>query len=96
MAVLTDDFDIFCFVHLTMAQGAVFHTYLKYCPKEERVEYQDISHKDEGGGTCNHAAILQKFAAGLVKVTASHRHQSSLKVFLDMRRCKNWAHKIFS
>ena len=33
VAVLTDDCDIFCFVHLTTAQGAVF---LKYCPKEER------------------------------------------------------------
>ena len=38
-----------------------------------------------------HAHILQNFADGLVKVAASHRHQSSLKdlsVFLDMRTCK--------
>ena len=43
--------------------------------------------------------FLQKFAAGLMKVATSHTHQSSLKdfsVYLDMRRCKNWAHKIFS
>ena len=75
---------------------------LSYSPrgiKEERGEYQAINHKGEGGSAGSHAHILRKFAAGLVKVTASHRHQSSLKDFsvsLDMRRYKNWACKIFS
>ena len=39
------------------------------------------------------------FAAGLGTVTTRHRRQPSLtgfSVFLDMRRCKNRAHKIFS
>ena len=67
-------------------------------PQRGKGEYQDISHKGEGGGAGCHAHILQKFSAGLVKVTTSHRHQSSLtdfSVFLNMRRCRNWAHKIF-
>ena len=54
-------------------------------------------HKGEGGGAYSHAHILQKFAAGLVKVATNHRHYSSstdVSVFLDMRRYKNWAHKI--
>ena len=46
-------------------------------PQREKGKYQDISDKGEGGGTGSHAHILQKFAAGLVKVTISHRHQSS-------------------
>ena len=57
---------------------------------------KDISDKGEGGGACSHAYILLKFAGGFVKVTTSHGHQSSLKdfsVFLDMKRCKNRAHK---
>ena len=56
-------------------------------------------HKGEGGGMRSQAHIFQKFATGLVKVTTSHRQQSPLtdfSVFLDMRRYKNWAHKIFS
>ena len=52
------------------------------------------------GGACSHAYILQKFVAGLLKVTTSHEEQTSitmkdLSVFLDMRRCKNCAHIIF-
>ena len=77
--------------------------HLSFCPlttaQRGKGEYQDISHKGEGGGAGCHAHILQKFSAGLVKVTTSHRHQSSLtdfSVFLNMRRCRNWAHKIFS
>ena len=31
----------------------------------------------EGGGTCNQAHILQKVAASLVKITASHEEQAS-------------------
>ena len=65
-------------------------------PKEEK-EYQDISHKGDRGGTCSHAHISQKFAADLVKVATSHRHRSSMmdfSVFLDVKKCKNWAHKI--
>ena len=41
-------------------------------PQRGKGEYQDSSHK--GGGTCSHAHILQKFSAGFVKLTASHRH----------------------
>ena len=37
-------------------------------PQRRKREYQDISHKGEGGAACSHAHILQKFAAGLVKV----------------------------
>ena len=35
-------------------------------------ECQYICDFGEGGGTCNKAHILQKFAASLVKVTVSH------------------------
>ena len=59
--------DIFCFVHLTAAQEAVFQRALIYCPKEERGTYQDLTHKGDGGGACSHAYILQKFAAGLMR-----------------------------
>ena len=38
-------------------------------PQRGKGEYQDISHKGEGGDACSHAHILQKFAAGLMKVT---------------------------
>jgi len=34
-----------------------------------------------------------KFAANRMKVATSHKKQTS--PFLDMRRCKKWAHKIF-
>ena len=36
-----------------------------------------ICDSGEGGGTCSHAHILQKAAAGLMKVTASHEEQIS-------------------
>ena len=48
-------------------------------PQREKGDYQDITYKGERGGACSHTRILQKFAAGLVKVATSHRHQSSLK-----------------
>ena len=49
-------------------------------------------------------AVRHRFykpAAGLRKVTTSqeeHTHltKKDFSAFLDMRRCKNWAHKIFS
>ena len=37
VAVLIDDNDSFCFVHLTIAQDAVFQIVLKDCPQKERV-----------------------------------------------------------
>ena len=43
---------------------------------EKRGKYQDISDKGERGGAFSHAHILQKFAAGLMKVTASHKEQT--------------------
>ena len=67
----------------------------KVLPQRGKGEYQDISQKGEVGGACSYAPILQKFAAGLMKGTTGHKHQSLLKdfsVFLHMRRCKNWAH----
>lgn len=42
-------------------------------PQSGKGEYQDISNKGEGRGACSHAHILQKFAAGLMKVTTSHK-----------------------
>ena len=47
----------------------------------------------KGRDTSSRAHILQNVAASLVKVAASHEDFSA---FLDMRRCKNWDHKIFS
>lgn len=52
-----------------------------------------------GGGPCTRAHMLQKVAAGLLKVTAGLEEQLPLKDFsalLDTRRCKNWAQQIFS
>lgn len=43
--------------------------------------------------------FLQKISATTnhMKVTASHKeHTLTMKAFLDMNRCKNWAHKIVS
>ena len=75
-----------------------FVQYKSTFPKEERGDIK-ICHKGDGGGACSHEHILQKFGAGLVNATASHRHKSSrtdISVFLAMKRCKNQAHKIFS
>ena len=33
--------------------------------------------KEKGGGACSHAHIFTKFAAGFVKVPASHEEQTS-------------------
>ena len=76
MAVLTEDYDLFCPLNYQIA--------LNYCPKEEKGNIKIISHKGEGGGACSHAHILWEFVTSLTKV--SHRHPSSLKdfsVFLD-------------
>ena len=65
-------------------------------PKEERGAYHHLSLERAGGGACCQAHLLQMFAAGL-KVTPSHGPRSppmDFSVFLDMRRSKNWAHKI--
>ena len=49
-----------------------------------------------------HAAYTHftKCVADLLKVTTSHKEQTitmkDFGVFLGMKRCKNWAHKIFS
>ena len=53
-------------------------------PQGGKGEYQDISCKGEGA--CNHVPISQKFAAGLAKVTTSHRRQPSLKEFSGFSR----------
>ena len=55
---------------------AAFQTALKYCSKETG-KWQCIDDKGEGGGECSQAHILQKFAAGLMKVTTSHEEQTS-------------------
>ena len=49
VTAFTDDQDIFCFVHLTVAQETVSQTALKYCPKEERgnIKVQMIKVKGE-------------------------------------------------
>ena len=65
----------------TRVQEAVFPVALKRCPKEERGGYQDLSDKGDGGGACSQAHVLYKFAAGLVKVATSQRHQLSLMDF---------------
>ena len=50
----------------------------------------------EGGGTWNQAHILQNAAISLLKFGAADISMNDFGVFLDMRRCKNWAYKIFS
>ena len=57
----------FWFVNLTVAQEAVF-------PTEEIAGFLGGRGR---GGACNQVHILQKFATGLVKVTTSHKEQTS-------------------
>ena len=83
---LTDYPDNFCFVQLTIAQE-LWNTYPKR--KEVNINIQV---------RCMQPCIYFKnFAAGLMKVTASHKEHVTMKgfrVFLDMRRYKKWDHKI--
>ena len=65
------------FVLLTTAQEAVFQISLNYHSKEAGGNYISVSDKGEGGVVYGHAHILQKFAAGLLKVTTSHEEQTS-------------------
>lgn len=48
-----------------------------------------------GAGPCSQAHVLQKVTPSLMKVTANITEKDS-SAFLDTRRGKNWAHKIFS
>ena len=60
----------------TIALEAAFQRALRTAPKRQE-EGQCICAFGEGGGTRNQARILQKVAAGLLKVTASHEEQTS-------------------
>ena len=87
------------FVHFTAAQEAVIQTAPKYRPTEERGNIQTAVLKVKGQGACSQTRISPKVTAGLVKATAAHRLESAWKdlgVFIDIRRCKNWASKTFS
>ena len=60
-------------------------------PKEEKGEYQDMI---KVRGRCmQHTQYFTEVVADFVKVTTSIT-MKDCSVFLDMRRCKNWAHKI--
>ena len=48
------------------------------------------------GGTWNQAHILQNAAISLLKFGGADISMNDFSVFLDMKRCKNWAYKIFS
>jgi len=74
VAVLTDDCDIFCPLHYS--PGGSVSSSSEILPQGGMGSYLDLSDKGEAGGACSQAHILQKFAAGLMKVTTSHRHQS--------------------
>ena len=54
-------------------EGSILDSF-EIVPQRGERDYQDISVNGEGGGACCRAHILQKFSAGLVKVTTSHRH----------------------
>ena len=65
-------------------------------PQRGKGDYPDTNGKGDGGGARSPAHRCQTFAAGPMRVTRSHRRQSSLtdfSIFLASRRCKNWAHK---
>ena len=101
VTVLADDCDILCFYFLNSLGGGISDSSERPLQRDRRGYYhQCICDKGEEWGACSHAHILQKFAAGLPKVTTTHEEQTSpwriLVFFLDMRRCKNWAHKNFS
>ena len=82
---------------LTTDGAEVFQVALKYYPKEER----GISGYDKGEGKVHVAHThFTKFVSGIQKVTSSQSQgaditMKDISIFLDMRRCKNWAHKIF-
>ena len=82
---------------LTTDGAEVFQVALKYYPKEER----GISGYDKGEGKVHVAHThFTKFVSGIRKVTSSQSQgaditMKDISIFLDMRRCKNWAHKIF-
>ena len=51
------------------------------------------------GNTCNEARIFCSFLLVSIRLLQSQGADITMKdfsAFLDMKRCKNWAHKIFS
>ena len=67
--------------------GATVLITLKNCSKDPQGACQNICDFGEGGGARNQAHISWK-------VAARHVTMKDFSAFLDMRRGKNWAHKI--
>ena len=85
----------------TAAQETASQIALRNCSKEagRKISIYVILVKGEYMQPSTH--FLQKVAASLVQVTASQQEQTSVTMkdfsaFLDMRRYKNWAHKMGS
>ena len=80
----------------TIAQEAAFQIALKYSSKEVR---RDICDFGEGGVICNQVYIFTEGCCqsceGYCQSWGADVTMKDLSAFLDRRRCKNWAHKIF-
>ena len=77
---------------------STFHTALRNC-KRGRGNSQNISDFGEGGVHSTKHIFFQKVSTNLVKpslVTRNSVTMMDFSAFLDMRRYKNWAHKISS
>ena len=77
---------------------STFHTALRNC-KRGRGNSQNISDFGEGGVHSTKHIFFQKVSTSLVKpslVTRNSVTMMDFSAFLDMRRYKNWAHKISS
>ena len=77
---------------------STFHTALRNC-KRGRGNSRNISDFGEGGVHSTKHIFFQKVSTSLVKpslVTRNSVTMMDFSAFLDMRRYKNWAHKISS
>ena len=96
VTAFTDDRDILCFILKDSLAWGISGSSEMSLPRGKR-KCRDVI-KGRGRGM-QHTNILQKFVAGPLKVTmvtGADITMESFSVFLDIRRCKNWAHKIFS
>ena len=86
----------------TIAWKAAFQTVLRDCSKEVggNVDTYEILVKGEYLLSSTHFCrrLILFLGSLLVVLRGRHYHESMNEVsaFLDMRRCKNWIHKIFS
>ena len=82
----------------TITWEAAFQIALKNGSKEVGVGgCQNICDFGDGGGVCTHfMEVCYQSGEGYCESQEAGITMKDFKAFLDMRRYKNWAHKIFS